>query len=285
MRSTLWLLWMAFAMVACYEPVEGCLNPRANNFDLDADEACTDCCTLPELSISFNAVWDDGTTVEDIRLDTFYLDAMNNPWRFKRLRFYWSDFIIENIAGDLLEIQDSLDVAIAMGVDTSMTTVKDDFLLVDIDGANGSFTIGTFEATGIMRSLDGVMGIAQPVNSAVITSFSSSHPLAPQLGQMNFNDGSGYIFAKLEYYQDTTAVDTIPRVINMLGDDILRSFSFDLPVPTQLVEGFNQVLVMEQNIAQLFAGVNVRLADTTVLKSQFVDNLAESFQLLEVFPE
>lgn len=285
MRNAFLLLWMVFSVVACYEPVEGCLNPRASNFDLDADEACSDCCTLPELEITFNAIWDDGLESQSIRLDTYYVDVMNNPWRFKRLRFYWSDLTLTTIEGSSLEIQDSLDVAIDMGTDTTTISVQDDYVLVDIDGASGQFTVGSIEATNTMISLDGLMGIAQPVNSAVITSVPTSHPLAPQLGQMNFNDGSGYIFAKLEYYQDTIASDTIPREINILGDDVLSAFSFNLPVPTQLVDGFNPVLLIEQNITRLFEGIDVRLADTTVLKSQFVENLTESFQLLEVSSE
>jgi hypothetical protein len=279
------LIGMLFSVVACYEPVEGCLNPRASNFDLDADEACSDCCTLPELKITFNAVWNDGGESEALRLDTFYTDALDQAWRFKRLRFYWSGLTLEKTDGNLLLIRDSLDVAIVTGADTSTIVVRDDIVLVDIDGASGRFTVGTIEANGFMSRLNGLMGIAQPINSAVTTSVPTGHPLSPQLGKMNFGADKGYVFAKLEYFQDTIATDTTAREINILGDDALLAFTLDLPLPMQLVEGFDQILLIEQDIARLFEGINVRLADTSALKVQFVENLAQSFQLLEVSPE
>jgi hypothetical protein len=285
MRNALLLIWIVFSLVACYEPVEGCLNPRASNFDLDADEACSDCCTLPELKITFNAVWSDAEESQVLRLDTFYTDALGQAWRFKRLRFYWSGLSLEKTDGSLLLIQDSLTIAIAAGADTSTIVIRDDIVLADIVGASRRFTVGTIEANGFMSRLNGFLGIAQPANRAVTTSVPSTNPLAPQLGKMNFGSENGYVFAKLEYYQDTIATDTIAREINIFGEDVLTAFSLDLPLPMQLVEGFDQVLLIEQDIARLFDGINVRLADTSLLKVQFVNNLTQSFQLLEVSPE
>ncbi|HMQ06448.1 MAG TPA: hypothetical protein PKC30_04055 [Saprospiraceae bacterium] len=39
---------------ACYEPVEGCLDPDALNYNVSADNMCEECCQLPNLNIFFS---------------------------------------------------------------------------------------------------------------------------------------------------------------------------------------------------------------------------------------
>lgn len=269
----------------CYEPTPGCLDTRATNFDLDADEACPDCCTFPKLNVRFNNVWTYPDGDVPLRLDTFYTDANDQPFRLQRIRFYWSELALVLNNGEILSISDSLDLSIANGTDTSMITVRDDYLFADIDRASRSIALNTIAPSGVLTRLEATFGIREPVNNAVTTSVSNSHPLAPKTGQMNLGAATGYIFAKIEYFQDTTAVDTIPRIINIYGSDFLNELQLDLPTPMAFIEGFNPVLVIENNISRWFSGIDVRQTDTTALKNQFVDNLTQSFQLLELLAQ
>ncbi|WP_367388527.1 MbnP family protein [Lewinella sp. LCG006] len=284
MRIVLFLL-VVLCISGCYEPTPGCLDTRATNFDLDADEACPDCCTFPKLSIRFDNTWTYPDEMVSLRLDTFYIDANNHPFRIQRIRFYWSDLELQLSNGETLTITDSLDLSIANGTDTSMITVRDDYLFADIDRATRSVTLKTLAPSGELASLKATFGIKDPVNKAVTTSVSNSHPLAPKTGQMNLGAATGYIFAKIEYFQDTTAIDTVPRIINIYGSDFIRELQLDLPVPTTFIEGFNPVLVIENDISRWFSGIDVRQTDTTALKNQFVDNLTQSFQLTQVLAQ
>ncbi|MGH1435960.1 MAG: MbnP family protein [Lewinella sp.] len=284
MRIVLFLLTV-FCLTGCYEPTPGCLDTRATNFDLDADEACPDCCTFPQLRVRFNNIWTYQDTAISLRLDTFFHDVNNNPFRLQRIRFYWSDLQLNLSDGTTLEITDSLDISIANGSDTSMIYVRDDYLLADIDRATRNITLASIETSGMLASLSTTFGIKEPVNSTVTTSVSTSHPLAPQSGQMNLGATAGYIFAKIEYFQDTTSIDTIPRVINIFGSDFLRELQLDLPTPTTFIEGFDPILVIENDVSRWFTGIDVRQADTIALKNQFVDNLTQSFTLLEVLAQ
>jgi hypothetical protein len=284
MRIVLFLL-VVFCFSGCYEPTPGCLDTRATNFDLDADEACPDCCTFPQLRVRFDNIWSYQDTMVALRLDTFYVDANNNPFRLQRIRFYWSDLQLQLSSGETLTITDSLDLSIANGSDTSMLTVRDDYLFADIDRATRNVTLNTIEPSGVLTSLMATFGIQEPVNRAVTTSVSNSHALAPKSGQMNLGAEVGYIFAKIEYFQDTTAIDTVPRIINIYGTDFLRELQLDLPTPMTFIEGFDPVLVIENDVSRWFSGINVRQADTTALKNQFVDNLTQSFQLIQVLAQ
>lgn len=283
---TIIFLFVVMGLAACYEPTPGCLDTRATNFALDADEACPDdCCIFPELQVRFNSVWTYPDAVVPLRLDTFYLDANDQPFRFQRIRFYWSNLRLELADGETLRITDSLDLSVAQGTDTTMITVRDDYLLADINRASRSVSLGQIAPSGILTRLRATFGITEPVNRAVTTSVSTSHPLAPQAGRMNLGAATGYIFAKVEYFQDTTAVDTIPRVINLYGEDFLRELNLPIPTPTIFLEGFDPVLVIEQDISRWFSGIDVRQTDTTALKQQFVDNLTQSFQLVEILAQ
>ena len=279
LSTGLFCLLTIVLLSACYEPTEGCLDVRATNFNLDADEACGDCCTFPTLSLQFSNLWSYDDTIVSLRLDTFYVDAVGNPFRFERIRFYWSDLRLVTAAGEELRLIDSLDLSIAQGEDTSMIVILDDIVLADINSATETVSLGTLEPSGTLTQLQATFGIEDPTNKAVTTSVSTSHPLAPQGGQMNLGSDLGYIFAKIEYFQDTTSVDTIPREINLYGDDFRRDLPLDLTMPTIFIDGFNPRLVIEHDVSKWFEGINVRSTDTTALKNSFVENLTQSFTL------
>jgi len=75
---------------SCYEPIEGCLDPLSSNFQLDADNACGDCCTYPSVTLRFFPMWasiyldtintldtinSDTMLIDEYRLDTILLDS------------------------------------------------------------------------------------------------------------------------------------------------------------------------------------------------------------------
>ena len=280
-------LFFALFCTTCYEPVAGCLNPRAANFSLDADEACGDCCVFPKLKIRFENYWtySDGT-VGSLSPDSIYHDGLDHPFRFKRIRFYWSGLELELTSGNRFSLTDSIELAIAQGGDTTLISTIDNVLLADIDRATRNLTLKTLEPTGFLAALNAQFGIEDPVNRAVTSSVApNTHPLAPQIGSMNLGANQGYIFAKIELFRDTISTDTVPLVLNIFGSQFLRPLRLPLATPALLVEGFNPLLVIENDIARWFQGVNVRQSDTTALKLQFVNNLTQSFTLREVLSE
>ncbi|PSR10254.1 MAG: hypothetical protein DA408_11845 [Bacteroidetes bacterium] len=285
----LFALTLLFTLVcaACYEPVEGCLNPRAANFDLDADEACGDCCVFPKLKIRFENYWTASNgTVSSLSPDSIYYDGLDQPFRFKRIRFYWSELELELTSGSRLSLTDSIELAIAQGGDTTLISTLDNFLLADIDRATRNLTLKTLEPTGFLAALNAQFGIPDPVNRTVTASVvPTNHPLAPQIGSMNLGAELGYVFAKIELYRDTISTDTVPLVLQVFGTQFLRPLRLPLATPAYLAEGFNPLLVIENDISRWFQGVNVRQSDTTALKLQFVNNLTQSFTLRAVLAE
>ena len=76
----------------CYSKVEGCLDIAAENFDLNADRSCDDCCTYPSISLSLSQKWNDN----NFSLNDTLFDIHNNPYKIADLdyilsSFFWTD--------------------------------------------------------------------------------------------------------------------------------------------------------------------------------------------------
>lgn len=282
MMRGLALLLTICCLSSCYEPTEGCLDVRATNFDLDADNACADCCTFPDLKVEFDHVWVYADTTLNLDLDTFYLDGQGQAFRIEQIRYYWSNVELQLSGGGLITPSDSITFDIQQSGDTSSITVADNFLLASGGSANTSHTIGSIEPEGIISGLTATFGIDDPANQALEGSTSlSGHPLGPQLGGMNLGTDLGYVFAKLELYPDT-AVTTDTLVLHLYGTDLLQPIQLDVDPSVMLFDGVDPVVVIETNYAHWFEGVDIRQSDTTAIKSQIVNNLTQSFRVLEV---
>lgn len=285
MRPYIIIILFSLFFTSCYEPVEGCLDRSATNFDLDADEQCLDCCTYPSLKIQFDNKWNFPDTLAAFSTDSVFHDALDKPFRIERIRFYWSNYHLEMDGGTTLPTTDLIDLKIPDGTDTATINVVDHFLLADISSSKSSLTLGSIEPEGILYGLSTDFGIARPENSAITSELATSHALAPQIGKMNYGSEIGYVFAKIELYRDTISTDTIPVVVNIHGDTALRSLYLPLPVPVILIEGFNPLLVIETDFSKWFEGIDIRNSDTTTLQTQIVNNIAESFTLKEIYAD
>lgn len=77
----------------CISRQEGCLDPGAANYDLEAERGCPACCTYPVVSIEWSPKW---AGMNFNLADTFY-DIAGRPYLIKDLRFLlecwqWADF-------------------------------------------------------------------------------------------------------------------------------------------------------------------------------------------------
>lgn len=62
---------------------------------------------------------------------------------------------------------------------------------------------------------------------------------------MNFGVEFGYVFVKVEYFQDIIVIDIILWVINIYGSDFFCEFDFNFMVLSSFVDGFDFILVIE----------------------------------------
>ena len=102
------LFYTAFTLSlfsSCYEPIEGCLNPLSTNFQLDADNACDDCCNFPSIGIQFFPLWDT------FNLDTvnfFLTNELGQNLRINQSQFFISNVFLTGTPEGILSTRDSV---------------------------------------------------------------------------------------------------------------------------------------------------------------------------------
>lgn len=265
------------ATASCYEPVQGCLDRAALNFDLDADEACPDnCCTYPQLTLEIRNRW--GADGPDVSSEELYQAAGGQAFFLDRLRYYWSEPQLIQEDGSTLQPVDSVEADIRVGSDTVMTFVRDGIVLIDATQGTISRAVGTFRPEGDFIAIRVRLGLAPSYTAVLPGSLTSTHPLAFQPGRLYFGRDTGYAQLKLAYTPegqlDSTTVTTFADATPLL---------IDIPVPgiASLPPGNNIRIVIEANYELLFSGLDLS-ASPEVLGSELVGRLPQIFRLIDV---
>lgn len=280
------LCWILL-LPACYEPKEGCLDAQATNFDLEADEACSDCCEYPTFQLALqHRIVLIGQEAKRFSTDSVYYDGSGQPFRFENIRFYLSNLRLVRADGTEVPVSNTieLDLYDASGMPRK-ATVEDNFLLAN-PIFEQTYTIGNFRESGSsfekIRFAVGIEGVA---NEAIPDSLPDDYPLGriePAL-DLHFDQDSGYVFSHIELFRDTTSADTIPVVLRIGTTPYLRVVELSLPsggyTPT---DGFNTLLTLRVNYVEWFQSLNIRQDTPAQMIEKIVQNLANSFSVIAI---
>ena len=160
---TLAMLWNT----GCFEPEEGCLDIRASNYALDADEPCADdCCTFPQLTLQFlHKVVINDTLSNNLKyVDSVYYGRNGVPLRVNNIQYYLSNVHLFRSSGQEEAIQDSIELEIILETDrTIFKTFENNFALVNA-GSFRDASIGTFAKSGTYDRMRFAIGIEGEAN-------------------------------------------------------------------------------------------------------------------------
>ncbi len=222
---------VTLVLLGCYEDSTGCLDPDADNYDLLADQACVDCCTFPALSVRVSSVWQDTAVV----VGRTYTDGFGHAFQFVRFRYYLGDLRLTSADAALAD--PSRTVAL-VAADNSPLSLNGNYLLASLTTTTtpvGTLRTGSSTLTG----LSGTYGLADRYRTVAPTLAPTGDALRTQPGRLNFNDGRGYVQARLEYTRspggDTLSVSTygsLPFLLDF-GQGVTPARGFDLRVDVQ----------------------------------------------------
>lgn len=268
-------LALAALLLGCYEDKEGCLDRQAVNFNLDADLGCADCCQFPVLRVAIAHRWEG----EAFALaPNVYRDGAGNPFRIKRIRYYWSGLELIETSGQARRVTDSIDMRIvSQGGDTLWQTLPDNYLLGDPANPQ-SRILGTFPYAGSYQRLQATFGVDEPANRAVPISLPQRHPLAPQVEGQHLSAAEGYMFARIDYYPDTLATTEAETLI-ISGAASRQLLSLDFPASLSLPGGYNALLEIEADYARWFEHIDVR-ADAATVRQQLAAHFGSAFRVV-----
>ena len=281
-RNKLLLALLAF-LPACYEPVTGCLDVEAVNYNLEADKNDSEECVYPKVRLSLQHRYSKNDTLYRFGLvDSVYLDAQGNPFRLNNVRFYISNFHVIYDNGQEKEVDETLDILIPQPDGSKLErTIEDNFSLASPRVAQ-NYTIGTLKESGTLQEIRFALGVEGLANLADPASFPETHPLSLRDSSLYFSQDSGYVFEYIELFRDTAAADTIPVVLRIGTQPYLREVRLPVPVSFKKSKGFHLLLTLQVDYSKWFGDIDARLDSPEILTGKIVANLAQSFSVVAV---
>lgn len=268
---------------ACYEPVEGCLDPNALNFGLDADRDCDGCCSYPSLSIRIQHRWTDADTSFTLSYNSdAYRDAAGNPFLIDRITYYLQNFTLVTDAGARVPTTDTVLVSLLNdnGVyeDRYLT---DDYLLIN-GSVSSALEVGTMAENGNFTQLQFELGVDDLMDRVLPGSLPTNHPLSLLDTTMYDLDNGRYLSNRLDLARDNSQ-SAADLLLAYGAERMTVPIAVDIPGGFPLPAGFNMVVTLQVNYAEWFQGVNnIDSAPESELLSQIVASLPNSFTLVDI---
>ncbi len=270
-------LGLLLSLPACYENVEGCLDPAAINYDLAADEACSAnaCCNYPSLRFALTTTWGG----EPLVSDSFYQDAFSNRFQLSRLRYYFSEIGVVNTAGDILYPMDSLEMGIASNGDTLFSNRSNNLALFT-SRSSASRSLGVLASAPEATAFTALLGLGEAYQAVLPATLPTNHPLYFQEGRMYYGPDSGFVQLKLEYLL-ISGPDTLARSVEVFGRQPIS-----LPFGTTLVfpKGFHVLARLEAELSLLLNSVNLADANASIA-ARLSSNASGMFRVRELVGE
>ena len=134
-------------LISCNTKVDGCLDIAAENFDLEADRPCDNCCRYPSMSLLLTQRWGDSNFQTS---DTFF-DINQKPYYIKDLKYILSSFSWKD--GD--NVIYTIDSSLVNCSDQQIGYTRD---LLQIDSRIFTYTLDTIRLFPHVQSLNFKLG-------------------------------------------------------------------------------------------------------------------------------
>ncbi len=271
-------LFLLAGLAGCYQPIEGCLDREASNFDVSADNACSDCCVYPSMRLALihRMVFDDTTLT--FRLNERYEDDFGQPYRISQVSYFFQGASLIKIDGERIRVQDSLLLARAEGIgDTVQEFYADDILRVE--GSNFQFqSLGSFRGSGFLSLFELTLGLPVEYVQVVPASVPTGHPLS----QTDlWTEEEGYAQVRMVLVSESPS-DTLTKVIEIRSPQPLGSGVISAPTTLVLPPGFGTELTLQVDYRTWLRGVNTLEDVESVIADKITENLPNSFELVSV---
>ncbi len=272
--------FLTFLLSGCYEDRKGCLDPRATNFDIDADRECDGCCVYPQLRLVFEHKLSPDSTANLTYNTEVYKDGVGNEFRVKDIQFYVSDARLVREDGTEVYPTDSLKVSVQPPGDIAQAAkISNNVALIN----RNNFTpaaMGRFITTGNFTKIRFTVGLKGLLNQVVPTSLPDSlvnHPL--ENTAMYISADSGFIFNRLQLFTTAAPTDTIFTTFKIRNPEFA---DIELPLGTNVLEGFNIQVVIRINYLKWLAGVDLKNDNPATVATKITHNLQNAFSVTRV---
>ena len=255
-------------IVSCKERIEGCKDVEATNYNVSADDPCSDCCTYPKILLDVFHKYDS----LNFSFDSTYIIA-GDTIRFKQVIFYLSDFRLVN-ESDSIETADTIDLDI---IGEDVLTFKDDFALVSRSISSFSYDIGEIRGTGEFNTLKFSVGLVGKAEFANAESVTDGHSLSLTSDTL-WTFPEGYVFNRIIVIPDTSNISEV-RQIDIKGSEYLKEVNLAFPIDLNL--GFDAKIPFKIDYKKWFSGIDFADGSMDDITTQIVDQTTNAFSINE----
>ena len=266
------LLFMLISFAACQELVEGCMHPRAINFNPEADSDIG--CTYYQIQLLSQYGYNSNP------LDTFFYgtvlsDADGTPFTISQMPFLISHVHLVRVGtGEEKTSPEDLTVFDRLG---NPYYTEDNFGIIEA----GSYTesvaswveLGDFDK---VRFRVGVPDNVRNTNPSRVernptrAATSNNHPLS--------TSASTYMYDSTAMAYATSFVDiSLPNTTQSLRFNFFENWDIELPYSVTAIDGVSVGVNLRLNYAALFDGVSFTNDDSTTIHNKIVQNLSTAF--------
>jgi hypothetical protein len=272
-KSDKFLLAAAFCALlmfqnACVEPIEGCLDIQATNFNPTADEDC--CCIYPQVVLGLAYRAGD----ESFNPEMLFMDAASTEFQIRKAVFYVSDIALLR-DGQVFRPADTLVVynRNSEGVLDS-TYINTNALLINRTAFSAN--LGTFREEGLFTGVQLRFGLENSLNYSAFDAYPARHPLAIQLDSMHTgNIQGGYYFLKIDIFLPET--EELVQ-IRLSGEENTSLFEF--PLETQTKPGFDRRVNLQIDYLKWLEGIDFIGMSSSEINQRVSQNTLNAFQFI-----
>jgi len=262
MKVCLVSLVLSVSFSACYEPIDGCLDPISVNYDLTADDQCESCCTYPKIGININHWWGD----ETLSTDSFYINGMRQSFRIIDVAFLVHDFELTQ-SGIVLSTSDSIDITCGI----SSEYISDSYRELSLQQRNAS--LSEFRSSGAYDQFNFSLGMSDCVQSAELSLLDEDSETYSILNDSQ-NDNGSYTSISFKLVPATTE-DTL--IIDFRD---ASSIAIQLQSPLGHDRGDNLIVPIVVDYSVWLSGIRLDMT-TEDLKQTILRDTKSSFSMLE----
>jgi hypothetical protein len=250
---------------SCEDPVEGCLDIAATNFNPAADRDC--CCTYPvfQLRLEHRA----GETANLQLNQPYEIDGQEIV--FRKVAFYISEFNLFR-GGVSFEPRDSFFIYLTEGPTLDSVLSRSNVSLVTRVSATSS--LGRFQEDGNFERAVFRVGLNEQMNQPDINRVPPGTRLALQADSMHTFTPEGYIFAKANIFVPATE-EEIELILTAVDEPVI----IDQHIAFTSIAGFNKILILRVNYLDWLENIDFINFNPIEARQTFRQNIVRSLQL------
>lgn len=258
--------WVVLTLIVlvnwqCYEHEEGCMDVRAENYSVESDKPCEDCCKYPDLILEVMHRF------EEEEVDTNFIFSLgNDSFRIRSLNFYLSDIAFSKGQDDEKSIEESIAILPQDASTDQFESVIFPVVKINITRTS-AYNIGSFKYADIYDAMHLDFGIRERINHANMQQIPSSNALYQNQDSMYINQTDGFYFLKMTI----SYIGETEKNIQIFGDASLIPLIFDQEFDFSARE--DRVLSLTVNYAEWFKNIDFLIDSEASVIQKLKSNL------------